>query len=362
VAAIAGVALSPDYSDRLAAIDRQAVGHQVYRTSFRLFERLSEMRPIVLAFEDWHWADGSSAELLEHLLMLATSVPVLFVVAYRPEPPGPVDGLLRRLGTDDAVGLSVTQIRLKPLARDAAHALLLGFMGGGSLPSHLNERLLRQADGNPFYLGELFRSLLATGSIARDPDSGDWVATERFQLEALPQSIEGVILARIDRLDDEAKQVVRTASVVGRNFFYRVLRTLIGDSSELDLSLARLKGVQLIEDKRHEPELELGFSHPLIQEAAYSSVLLAQRRATHQRIAKCIEALIADRLENFYSELAYHYAQADDWDKAQYFLLAAGDQAVSIAADAEALEHYERALARTTTSDCGFNRPTQQLC
>ena len=200
------------------------------------------------------------------------------------------------------------------------------------------------------------RVLVSAQAIRRDADSGTWAITERLTKIDLPDSIEGVILARVDRLADDAKQVLKTAAVIGRSFLYRVLRHVAENPTVLDGHVAQLKTADLVENKRVVPELELMFRHPLIQQATYATMLEDRRRHLHGQVAQCIEALFATRLEEFFSVLAYHYAHAEHWDRAQHFLLKAGDQAGRVAADAEALDHYEKALVASTRSAHGLSR------
>jgi class 3 adenylate cyclase/tetratricopeptide (TPR) repeat protein len=353
---ILGLPLPEQHARHINALDRRAVGDQVFRTSLRLFERLAMARPLVLALDDWHWADASSAGLVEHLLTLAARVPILFVVASRPAEQGPTASLMRALKSGKfAEGLH-RSLDLQPLPDAAARALISNMLGGGSLPSMLQHRLTRQADGNPFYLGELVRALVAEHAIRRDPDSGAWQATERLGEVELPDSIEGVILARVDRLPDDAKQLLKTAAVIGRSFLYRVLRHVAENPSTVEINIARLKAADLVENRKLVPELELMFKHPLIQQATYATMLEDRRRHLHGQVAQCIELLFATRPEEFFPVLAYHYAQAQQWDRAQHFLLKAGHQAGRVAADAEALDHYEKALAASTRSAHGMDR------
>ncbi len=152
-------------------------------------------------------------------------------------------------------------------------------------------------------------------------------------------------MARVDRLDEEVKQVLRTAAVIGRSFLYRVLHAITAIDQELDQSLAKLQALEFIREKQPLPELEYIFKHVLVQEAAYENILLQKRRYLHAQVGRAIETLFADRLEEFYGLLAYHYARAEAWEKAQEYLFKAGDQAGRMAADAEALTHYRQALA-----------------
>ena len=132
--------------------------------------------------------------------------------------------------------------------------------------------------------------------------------------------------------------------MIGRSFLYRVLRSVLETDPELDERLVELQAVELIREKERLPELEYIFKHALAQDATYGTILLKRRRELHAQVGKSIETLFADRLEEFYSLLAYHYAQAEAWEQAQDYLLKAGDQSGRIAAGAEALAHYQQAM------------------
>jgi tetratricopeptide (TPR) repeat protein len=158
--------------------------------------------------------------------------------------------------------------------------------------------------------------------------------------------VQGVIVARIDRLDDDLKNVLKLASVIGRSFFLRVLQAIADAADAVVPGLGRLEETELIQLRQRAPEIEYMFKHALVQEAAYDSMLAERRRAIHGSVAQAIERLFPERSgDEFASLLAYHYACAQDWPKAQTFLLAAGDQAGRMAADVEALEHYRQAEA-----------------
>jgi tetratricopeptide (TPR) repeat protein len=160
---------------------------------------------------------------------------------------------------------------------------------------------------------------------------------------SVPDTIQGLLIARIDRLDEDLKRVIRRAAVIGRQFLFRILNAVIDDRHTLE-SLGKLQSVDLIREKQRLPELEYIFKHALAQEAAYEGILHQERREVHSRVGAAIESLFADRLDEFYGLLAYHYSSAEQWEKAQEYLFKAGDQAGRMAADAEALAHYNQAL------------------
>lgn len=167
---------------------------------------------------------------------------------------------------------------------------------------------------------------------------------EEVDLFNIPSTVQGLISARLDRLDEKSREVLRNASLIGWKFFYRVLHRVDDSEGTLDLHLAGLLQQELIEEVRREPELEYAFKHTLVHEAIYDRILLHNRKALHLRVGQAIETEFSDRLEAFYVLIAYHYARAEAWDRGQEYLLKAGDQAGRIAADAEALGYYQRAI------------------
>ncbi len=332
-----------ELAERVRYLDGEAMRRQIFFTSRRFFERLAQMRPTVLVFDDLHWADESSALLLEHLLPLVAQVPLLIVGLSRPDAATPGMRLFEIAARDDAE--RYTEIRLAPLSHSDSAQLVRNLLEIEGLPPRVREMIVRKAEGNPFFLEEVIRTLIDSGAIARDPATGRWQATAKIETITIPDTIQGVIIARVDRLAEDVQQVLRIASVIGRSFLYRVLRAIAQADRVLDQHLAELQRVELIRQKQAAPELEYIFKHALAQETTYESILLQKRREVHGRVAQAIETLFADRLEEFYGLLAHHYVRAEVWDRAQAYLLKAGDQAGRMAADAEALANYQQAMA-----------------
>ncbi len=343
LATLLSVPLPVELAQKVTQLDGEAMGHQLYRASRLYFTRLAEERPLVLTFEDVHWLDASSTALLEHLLPLMDELPLLVCCVARPEPDTAltqIHQLARTAYTERA-----TEIALQPLPPAQGETLVHNLVGLDDLPPGLRDLILAKAGGNPFFVEEIVRSLIDLGALVRDRSSNSYRVTERATAINLPDTLVGVIMARVDRLDEDLKQVLRLASVIGRSFFYRLLAAISEAERELDESLAGLQARELVLERARDPELEYVFKHALVQEATYESILKQRRRELHSKVARSIELLFADRLEDFSGLLAHHYTQAEDWEKAQEYLFKAGDQAGSIAADAEALEHYELAMA-----------------
>jgi predicted ATPase len=271
---------------------------------------------------------------------LIDRVPLLICGLSRPE--GNVPAVRLRESALKDHERRYTEIRLSPLSPTECTDLMNNLVTIENLPSRIRQLILTKAEGNPFFLEEIMRTLIDRGAVSHE--NGHWKAASSIETITIPDTIQGVIMARIDRLDDEMKQVLKTASVIGRTFFYRVLRTIEGAIEDLDQDLDKLTATELIHEKQKVPELEYIFKHALIQESTYESILLKKRHELHGKVASAIETLFADRLDEFTSILAYHFAKAESWEKAQEYLFKAGDQAGRIAADSEALTHYQQAL------------------
>ena len=161
---------------------------------------------------------------------------------------------------------------------------------------------------------------------------------------AVPESIQGVILSRVDRLRQETRRVLQSASVIGRVFRRRLLAHVTSQESDLDRALWELEERALIYEGRVTPEPEYSFQHQLTQETVYRSLLRRQRQAFHQQVAEAIEVLYADGLDELYEQLAYHFDRAGETAKAMEYLVKAGQKAAGRFANAEAITHFDRAL------------------
>jgi predicted ATPase len=146
----------------------------------------------------------------------------------------------------------------------------------------------------------------------------------------VPDTIQGIIAARMDRLEDNLKRTMQLASVIGREFAFRILQTITGMREEIKSYLLNLQGLEFIYEKSLFPELEYIFKHALTQEVAYNSLLLKRRSEIHQKIAEAIEKLYAERLEEFFEVLAYHYSKGEDFKKALQYLKFSGNKAIRI--------------------------------
>jgi len=205
--------------------------------------------------------------------------------------------------------------------------------------------ILLKCEGNPLYIEQVIRMLIDIGTVEQTKATGRWRINPLVGKAEIPDTLRGLINASIDRLDEDIRNLLKVASVIGRRFSYRVLQFVSEAGKELDQQLSKLQGLGFIREKNRTPELEYIFGHSLIKEAAYESMLLQQRRRIHHKVGESIETIFGEHLEKFYGFLAYHFALSEDWDKAQGYLFKAGDYADKVAADSEALAHYKKAMA-----------------
>ena len=311
-------------------LDADAVRRQIFRVVRRYVQRLTLEQPLVLVFEDLHWVDQSSAALLEYILPLVREHPLLICGVSRPDNLAPA-ARVREVALRD-LAERYMEVALRPLSPEASDTLLRNLLNVEALPAHVQQAILSKSEGNPLFLEEVIRALIDVGSAVWDERSGAWRATRQAEQIAIPDTVQGVIMARIDRLPREVKHTLRLAAVIGRAFPYRVLRAIAEPQHDLDASLAHLRQLELIDERAGGSEAEVVylFRHVLVQEATYETILVLRRQELHGAVAAAMEALYAGRLEKFYAVLAYHYARAQAWGKAQEYLLKAGDQAHGI--------------------------------
>jgi len=305
----------------------------------RIFEALrqivlkgSQLRPIVMVIEDLHWIDPASEEYLKFLAESLAGAAVLLVLTYRP-------GYSQPFG--DRTFHS--RIALQPLSEDESARMAHGLLEASDLPHEVRAMVSRKAEGNPFFLEEIVQSLIETGTLRRD--NGRYVLAGSAEAIHVPDTIQDIIMARIDRLAEEQKHTIQVASVIGREFALRLLTRISDIREKVERCLADLKSLEFIYERTLFPDPEYIFKHALTHDVAYSSILVSQRKELHALIGRAIEEVYADRIEERLGELAYHFLQGEVWDKAFRYLRQAGTKAVALCVDREAVAFYERALA-----------------
>jgi predicted ATPase len=282
--------------------------------------RGAEYRPLLLLAEDLQWIDPNSEEVFRSLIDGLAARPILFVATYRQgyAPPWQDRSYHHRLA-------------LEPLSHEETSHMVATL--ASTLEAPLHDLVVARAEGNPFFIEELTRYL-----------------RERGRADEVPETVQDLLTARIDRLAEPLKRTLQVAAVLGREFQLSLLEAMTR-AHDLEQQLAELVGQELLRQKDVLPEPSFSFSHLLIQEVAYGGLLVKARGELHARAGEALERLHADRLDDVVEELAEHYARSADRDKAVRYLTLAGDRAASLFAYGEAERSYTRALERLAADD-----------
>lgn len=217
--------LRPEEADR-ARIDPDVMQGRYVAATHRLLRALSGAVPVILVCEDLHWADPATVEVMRQLMPLAAQLPVLTIAALRAETDSAGWGLLTQ--ARELFGDALTERRLQPLSETESRDLVANLLEIESLPDRVRDLILARAEGNPFFVEEVVRMLIERGVIERREDR--WVATAEVAAVEIPETLHGLLLARIDQLPDAAKRSLRVASVIGRQFPVRVLERVLGET------------------------------------------------------------------------------------------------------------------------------------
>ena len=294
-----------------------------------LFTISARTVPTLLLLEDWHWADEASRAALRQLVEIVVGFPLLVVVTSRP------------YGTTEwAPADHQTLIHLSPLDVTASSEIARAVLGADRLPRELATRLHERTGGNPFFLEELCAALREQGAVT--VHGGEAAVTDTSGSMHVPDTVQGVLRTRIDRLDGEARDVLRVAAVIGREFTRGILEDVLEHESDPSRALERLKGSGLVQQVSVVPEPAYRFKHALTQEVAYDSLLEHQRRALHAAVGRSIEHRYATHLDEHADRLAQHFGRAEAWPEAVHYGLRAADRATALSQNADALSTLER--------------------
>ena len=296
-----------------------------------LLIRESQNRPLILAVDDLQWIDKTSEEFLNYFIGWLANRHILLVILYRPE--------YTHLWASKSC---YSQIRVEQLPINTSAELVQSILEGGEVVPELRELILNRAIGNPLFMEEFTHTLMGNGTIKKKDHQ--YVLSRKASEIQVPDTIQGIVAARMDRLEDNLKRTMQVASVIGKDFAYRILHTIMGMQEDLKSYLVNLQGLEFIYEKSLFPELEYMFRHALTQEVAYNSLLLKRRKEIHERIGKAIEELYPERLEEFYEMLAYHFSNGGNWEKAYQYLKLSGEKAQRNYGNWEAFRFYKEAI------------------
>ncbi|HEV8253340.1 MAG TPA: AAA family ATPase [Vicinamibacteria bacterium] len=311
----------------------EAVKARTFEVLRLLLLRASTRRPLLLVVEDLHWIDRTSEEFLESLVERLAGARICLLTTARPG--------YRAPWMDRSYA---TQITLRPLGASESTALVESVAGEAALPRAVADAILAKAEGNPFFLEELARAVVEHGPETR----------------LIPDTIHGVIMGRVDRLPETAKRLLQTAAVIGREAPRRLLARVWEGSQDLEQDLDGLCRLEFMYERPGEDAVYV-FKHALTQEVAYDSLLARRRSALHERVARALLEMHADRPDEIAASLAYHYARTDLVEESVTWLIRVAEQAARVYANAEAVLHLELARRRLERMAEGEGRDRRMI-
>ena len=300
-----------------------------------IFAALAQRAPTIIYLEDLHWADASTLESIRALVS-EFSYPVIFICVSRPA---------FNLFTSHQLSVierSYQEIRLQDLSPSETQIMLESLLKTDKIPSELQRFVREKVEGNPFYVEEVANSLIESEILVRE--KGNWIVSRPISASDISSTIHGVLSARLDRLENDTKRLLQQASVIGRSFFYKILKRITDFRNNIDQALNGLEQLDLIRTKSLKPDLEYIFKHALTQEVVYNGLLKKERQVIHKRIGLVIEQLFQDRLPEFYEALSFHFAKGRHLPKALTYLTKSGEKCLKKYAVEEAHQFYKEAF------------------
>jgi class 3 adenylate cyclase/tetratricopeptide (TPR) repeat protein len=340
IATLMGIKLTGRYADRVKEIEGEALEKLILKSVKDLLISSSKKIPLAIVIEDLHWADLSTIELLESMFRLAETHRILFINVFRPRYTGTGMRIIQTV--KEKFPDHYVQIELQPLNEQMSETLINNMLNISGLPHGVKDMIVKRAGGNPFFIEEVVRSFIDDGVILRKDEGFE--VTPKIESVVIPQTINEVLIARIDRLEEKSKDLVKTASVIGRSFFYKILTEVLKNFEDIDTKLDYLKEIQLIRDRVRMEELEYLFKHALTREAVYESLLVQKRQELHNKVASSIESVFEEKIHEFFGMLAYHYSKAENLEKTEEYMVKAGEEALRSSASSEALNYFKEAL------------------
>jgi class 3 adenylate cyclase/predicted ATPase len=319
-------------ADPLAQMDGQIKKRRTLEAIKRILLRESLNQPLMVIFEDLHWIDEQTQELLNLLVDSIGTAKILLLVNYRPEYSHHWGGKT-----------FYTQLRLDPLGKESAEEMLSALLGDGRDLIPLKRLIIERTEGTPFFMEEIVQSLFEDGVLHRN---GAVKLAKSMNAVKVPTTVQAMLAARIDRLPAEEKELLQVLAVIGREFARSLVSSVVERSKDEDLErrLASLQVAEFIYEQPATGDIEYIFKHALTQEVAYNSLLIERRKQLHERAGLALESLFAGQLEDHLAALAHHYSRSDNLEKAVEYLGRAGQQALQRSAYADATRASTTAL------------------
>ena len=309
---------------------------------------LSERSPVLVIFEDAHWADPTSVELMGRILRRVMGLRAMVIANFRPEFTPPWLGLG-----------NVTLLTLNQLGRRQAIELIAKAAGGVTLPGSVVDQIVAKAQGIPLFVEEITRSVVGSGTL--EERDGRYHLRDADAPFAIPATLQDSLVARLDRLGT-AKDVALAASIIGQEFSFELVGTAASvEPTLLTAALEQLVHSDIVTQRGEPPQAVYTFKHALIRDAAYQTVLKSRKRHLHQRVAETLESRFPDLARTEPELLAHHYSEADVVDRALDYWRKAAEHASANLAHAEAIGHIGKAMALISAMPDGLARDEWEL-
>ena len=322
-------------------VEPEQLKRQIALAARALIERRLEKEPLLILVEDLHWADTASVDLLRHVVDQLADRPLMLLLSHRPDTKPPL-----------VARAAHSVIRLAPLSPDETRALVAALFGASAdVLARFQEFIAARADGNPFFVEEIVRSLVGKGVIVRQGDG--WTCTAASEAVDVPPTLHGLLLSRVDRLPADARRLLQEAAVLGAVFDEPLLRAVATVSGIFEEALDRLVEAELIQAVSHWHERgRYRFTHALVHEVVYQNLLLSRRTELHERVGRALEHAAGPRPERLsdLEALGHHWSLSANKPRGARYLVSAGDWARAVYANDDAIRHYQRALQ--TLAEC----------
>lgn len=340
IAAILGLKIGDDYDIHLAQMEAQEIKAATFRSIAWFFGQLARKKPLILIMEDLHYSDSTSVELIAYLLGQLKKMPVMLLLLMRQQKEHPSSKL--PLIAKQSLNGRCSEIVFNRLTHEECVELTRRLFKAEIIPDAVLDLIQSRADGNPLFIEEIVRNLLEEKVVEKTEDGEIRIIKDLLQV-AIPDSINGIITARIDKLQSHLRDILQTAAVIGPVFELQLISRII-KQNDLEERINKLVEMELIFESRSFPEIEYSFRNVLIKEAVYSCLLRQKQKELHGLVAREIESLYENRLEDQYEVLARHYQEADDPARAYSYLFKNGMKAKEAYANQDAVEFFNRAI------------------
>ncbi len=335
---------NPQVIERIKYLDAAQLRQRLFIAIRDYLFAEARHHPLALVFEDLHWADETSVEMISFLVDGLGDVPIMLLAISRPvQDPKTLELLDHASHTFQE---NYYHLRLQSLTPQQSNELLVELLTIPNLPVELRDQIIHRSSGNPFYLEEIIRMLIDEKIIQYDPSGWKPVPGANFDLVGVPDTLQGLILARFDRLNELHRRVLQVATVIGRSFSSTILFGVLSqlDTETIKGTLQHLIDREFIQPIEGQPDADYTFRHVLVSDTIYHTLLRGDRSKLHGQVGATMEALYADHLDEMVEILARHYAWSSNFERALHYLILAGEKAAHSYANQQAKQNFDAAI------------------